>query len=81
MDVSVIWLNSITADSWTNIGTIPSDVRPAKDTYGTGVMVKSNGALLGYCRVEVETNGSINIKCSGGNTALSGVSISMSWFV
>ena len=81
LNCSVIWMNSITADSWTALGTIPSAVRPNKDLYCSGVAVKSNGNLLGYCRVEVETNGSLNIKCSGGNTALTGVSFTLCWFI
>ena len=81
LNVSVIWMNGITADSWTNLGTIPSAVRPSKALYCAGVAVKSNGGLLGYCRVEVDTNGALAIKCSGGNTALTGVSFTLSWFI
>ena len=81
LNCSVIWLNSITADSWTALGNIPSAIRPNKALYCSGVAVKSNGGLLGYCRVEVETNGNLNIKCSAGNGALTGVSFTLCWFI
>ena len=80
LNCSVIWLNSITADTWTNLGTIPVAIRPSKALYCAGVAVKSNGSLLGYCRVEVDTDGTVNMKCSGANNALSGVSFTLSWF-
>ena len=81
LNVSVIWLNSVTADSWTNLGTLPAAVRPSRDIYCAGVAVKSNGNLLGYCRVEIETTGALNFKCSGSNNALSGVSFTLSWYI
>ena len=81
LSADVLWVNSVTADTWTQLGTLPSEVRPSQASYCAGVAVNSNGGLLGYCRIEVETNGKVSFKCSAGNSGLSGVSFNISWFV
>lgn len=72
----LIWANSITQNSWTNIGTLPNDILPSTENLiATGsVIYSSNGNMAGSCLVEID-NGKIAIKSNYGASTLTGIRI------
>ncbi|MBR5434452.1 MAG: hypothetical protein IK117_08440 [Bacteroidales bacterium] len=82
LDLDVIWMNSITADTWTNIATIPSSVVPASSIICPIVMTNgSNGHLFAYGKMNIQTNGNVRVNVNTGLSGLCAVSGSIAWII
>lgn len=82
LDIDVIWMNSISANSWTNIGTLPSGIYPTSSIVCPVVMTNgSNGNLFAYGKMNVQTNGNIRINVTTALSGLCAVSGSISWII
>lgn len=78
---SLIWFNSLTANTWMTIGTIPTNLRPKKELTTIGILKDGNGNIKNYGQVLVKTNGEVQVKSVTGFSSLTNVAFSLSWFV
>ena len=78
-----IWMNSFSASSWTQLGTIPEGYRPLDEYVSTiGVLYDGGtGQINGYARVEVTSAGNLQMRPSSTVSALSAITFSLAWFV
>lgn len=82
LNCNSIYLASISANSWTNIATIPSELKPS--TSLTTVVVSANGNsgnISGYGRCELLDTGTIRVKMSAGLSSLVFFTFTLVWVV
>ena len=78
---SLIWFNSLTANTWMTIGTITANLRPKKELTTIGILKDGNGNIKNYGQILVKTNGEVQVKSLTGYSSLTNVAFSLSWFV
>lgn len=67
-----IWVNSTTANAWTNIGTFDNDIAPTA-IFANGMLVSGDtGNKVGDCLIGVN-NGTLRIKPSVTQSTLTGI--------
>lgn len=81
--ISSLWLGTITAQSWTTLGTVPNEYKPIADSVLAAATISnaSNGNVLGVAKVEILTTGVIRVKSSVSSSSAIGVSSHLSWHV
>lgn len=81
-NLDVIWLNSITANTWVYLGNIPSEIRPKHVVSSTGGIGSSGGDVLGSGKINIETDGTVRIKGTVTRNDVSAVGpCTLSWFI
>lgn len=82
MNIDVIWMNSVTANSWTSIGTLPSAILPtATFTFPCVFTNGSTGQVFASGKVNVQTNGNIRFQSPTALSNLAAISFSASWII
>jgi hypothetical protein len=82
LTVGSLWLNSVTANTWTSLGSVDNAVIPSSGMNCAGVVFDGNtGNIVGVCNVSLGTTGALQFKCSAGLSGLCGVTFSMSYFI
>lgn len=82
INVDTIWFNSITANSWLNIGQLPSELYPLQEITTNCVITDgTNGNVVGYARIIITTAGLIRIKSSSTTNVLTSCGFSASWVI
>ena len=80
--VDNIWINSVAANTWTNIGKIPDELKPAKNNQAMVVVSDSlNGNPISYGKINVGSDGIVKCKVTGSNNNLSAFSFNIVWIV
>lgn len=78
---NVIFLGSITANTWTNLATIPSEcIGSVGVATACTIMDGNTGNIMGYGRVEAQTNGNVRVKSNVTQT-FPGFTFAMCWTV
>lgn len=81
LDFNTIYLASVSANAWTNIATVANDCIPSTAlATACTVMNSDNGNIVGYGRMEIQTNGNIRVKSNIAQTGV-GFTASVSWTV
>ena len=82
LNLDVIWMNSVSANSWTSIGTLPSAVIPHSTITFPAVFTNgSNGQVFAYGKVNIQTNGNVRYNCPTALSSLSAISFCVSWII
>lgn len=82
MNIDVIWMNSVTANSWTSIGTLPSAILPTATFTFPCVFTNGNtGQVFASGKVNVQTNGNIRFQSPTALNNLAAISFSTSWII
>ena len=82
ININSIWLNSITKDSWTTLGALPSALTPASaddEMYGSATVLNDSGNVIGSCALIVNSSGNLQFKSEVARTGLSAIRGSMSF--
>lgn len=75
-----IWINSLTANTWTNIGTFDDEIVPTA-LYGIGVLVSGDtGNKVGDCLIGLN-NGILRIKPSVSQSSLTGIQANITYVI
>ena len=81
LNADAIWANSITT-SWTNIGTIPSAIRPSSIVACTATYTNGNtGAVTGFGKIQVQSDGTIRIRSNSAFSSLLAIGFSITWII
>lgn len=82
MNIDFIWMNSVTANSWTSIGTLPSAILPT-DTFTLPCVFTNgnNGQVFASGKVNIQTNGNIRFQSPTALNNLSAISFSATWII
>lgn len=80
LDIAAIYLASISANTWTNVGTIPSEyVSSVAPLVASCIAFNSNnGNIVGYGRMEIQSTGNIRVKVSAAQTGV-GFTANYAW--
>lgn len=82
LTVDNIWLNSIAADTWIELGTIPEAITPDKTLQGLVVGSRGDtGAAVSYGKVGVTSSGQVRCKMDTSVNQLSAVSFNLIWTI
>ena len=82
ININSIWLNSITKDSWTTLGALPSALTPASaddEMCGSATVLNDSGNVIGSCALIVNSSGNLQFKSEVARTGLSAIRGSMSF--
>ena len=74
------YLNSLTANTWVNVGKLPNDIIPTtKNFYATGIVSNAyDGSFVGILKAEIN-NGYIRIKAQTGLSSICSIQISTTY--
>lgn len=82
LNINSTYLASISANTWTDLGSIPSSIVPSVAITSCCVYADgSQGRIQGYGRAELQTNGTIRVK---GSTSVSGLvffTLNLTWTI
>lgn len=82
LNIDVIWFNSITLNTWLDLGQIPAELYPSKEiTSNCAIVNGGNGNVIGNGRIIVTTAGLIRVKSIISNNDLTGCGCSISWII
>lgn len=82
LNINSIWFDSLSGNTWTAFGSLPNDLKPSQNMGTAAIVVNgSNGQTSAYGRVEIKTDGTLNIRTSGNVSSTYGIGIgfSTSW--
>ena len=66
LNISTIWLNSITKDTWVNIGNVPTELRPSISNSSICICVNAmTGAPANYGKIDILPEGVVRAKVNG----------------
>lgn len=81
LTVDAIWSNSINT-SWTNLGTIPSELHPASIVSTVCTFVNgNNGAIVSYGKIQIQTDGTVRYRANAAQSVLNACSFSITWII
>lgn len=78
-----MFLNSISANTWTTLGNVPDELKPLNTT-GFSVCIVSDsytGNFVTYGKVEVQSNGTIRIKTQSSSSTSCGVTTNITYTI
>ena len=82
MNIDVIWMNSVTANSWTSIGTLPTAILPTATFTLPCVFTNGNtGQVFASGKVNIQTNGNIRFQSPTALNNLAAISFSTTWII
>lgn len=80
--VDNIWVNSVSANTWIEIGKIPEEIRPEKNNQAMVVVSDSMyGNPVTYGKINIGSDGIVKCKVTGSNNNLSSFSFNIVWIV
>lgn len=80
--VDNIWVNSITANTWIDIGTVPEELRPEKTIQGLVVGSRGDSGNVGaYGKIGITADGVVRCKMNSDINLLSAFSFNIMWII
>lgn len=79
----VIFLNNLSANTWTTLGTVSDELKPLNTT-GFSVCVVSDsytGNFVTYGKIEVQSNGTIRIKTQSSSSTTCSVTTNITYMI
>lgn len=84
INLNAIWLNSITKDTWVDLGSLPSGLYPSSandEPCGSAMLLNDSGNVIGMGTLLVGTAGNLTFKSDTTRSALSAIRGSMSYVI
>ena len=82
LNIRDIWANSVTAQTWLTLGTIPSAVRPNDEVKAVAaVYAGATGNLIDYAHASVKADGTVRVKTTSSYGGLVGFCFSITWVI
>lgn len=70
------------ANTFVNIGTLPSAIYPSERIESTAIMANSNtGDIIGYGRVRVSSAGTVSVQINSATSSSCGFVFNVSWYI
>ena len=80
--VDNIWINSVSANTWINIGNVPEELKPEKSNQAMVVVSDSaNGNVVAYGKVNVGSDRIVKCKVNNSNSNVSAFSFNIVWII
>lgn len=82
LDMVQIWMNSLTANTWTTVGKVPESVKPSREFATTCFFSRGlDGNKAGYGKLSVTATGEIKFKADTSYDALVAVGCNLVWIL